>query len=227
MLVSLPLFAVLLAVLPDAPAVFESAFVDRAFALTADPGRPEWKDAPRVLVDHDQLGHPVPGRPMEVRSRWTKNDLYLLYSCPYETLTLKPGSPAPGETPRLWTWDVAEAFIGSELGPIARYKEFQVSPRGEWVDLDIDRTGPEARADDGWNSGFEVRARIDETAQVWYGEMRIPFSAIDTRPVEVGRQFRLGVYRIEGAEPRTHYSWRVTGQPTFHVPASFGTLRLR
>ena len=42
-------------------------------------------------------------------------------------------------------------FIGSDFDHIKRYKEFEVSPQNEWVDLDIGL----------WNSGFEHSARID------------------------------------------------------------------
>ena len=41
------------------------------------------------------------------------------------------------ETNELWNWDVAEVFIGSDFKNIRRYKEFEVSPQAEWVDLDI------------------------------------------------------------------------------------------
>ena len=79
-----------------------------------------------------------------------------------------------------------------------------------------------------WNSGFTVRARIDTAAKIWYGEMRIPFRAIDERPPQPGRELRLGLYRIAHAQPaRMYYAWQPTGQTTFHVPEAFGTLRLR
>ena len=122
---------------------------------------------------------------------------------------------------------VDEAFIGSGIERITRYKEFQVSPRGEWVDLDIDRENPKGPAGRMWNSGYVVRGRIDAASKIWYGEMRIPFAAIDARPPEPGREFRIGLYRIATAEPKVYYAWQPTGQTTFHVPEAFGTLRLR
>lgn len=211
----------------DAPATLESAHAERDFELSADSSAPQWKDAPRVRLDRDYLGTPIPGPPTEVRSRWTSDYLYLLYVCPYNELNLKPESPSTAETPRLWNWDVAEAFIGSNYEHIARYKELQVSPRGEWVDLDIDRQDPKGQAGGTWDSGYTVRARIDEASKVWYGEMRIPFRAIDARPPQVGRELRIGLYRIAGVQPRTYFAWQPTGQTTFHVPEAFGTLRLR
>lgn len=227
MMLSLVLLGVFLTA-GQMPGLLESARAERDFELSADPDRPEWKDAPRVFMTRDYLGQPIDGRLTEVRSRWTNEHLYLLYICPYEELNLKPDAPSTGETPRLWDWDVVEAFIGSSDQEITRYKEFQVSPRGEWLDMDIDRHDPRGQVGVKWNSGFDVRARIDTAARIWYGEMRIPFGAIEEKPLRGGRQFRLGLYRIAGVKPsRMYYAWQPTRQTTFHVPEAFGTLRLR
>jgi len=119
--------------------VLESARVTGEAALVADPAHPMWREAPRVTITRNYLGEPIAGPATEVRSRWTDTDLYLLYICPYETLNLKPDPDTSTETRRLWSWDVAEAFIGSNHDHIGAYREYQVSPQGEWVDLDIDR----------------------------------------------------------------------------------------
>lgn len=210
----------------DAASVIESAHSTRELAMVADPNAAEWTDAPRVFARVDKAGVPVAGPPTEIRSRWTAEHLYLLYLCPYTELNLKPDPVTGEETPRLWNWDVAEAFIGWDEAHIGRYKEFQVSPQGEWVDLDIDRGDPKRQQGMGWNSGYAVAARIDRDAKVWYGLMRIPFRAIDPRTPENGHTLRIGLFRISGANPRVHYTWRPTGAATFHVPEAFGTLRL-
>jgi hypothetical protein len=101
-----------------------------------------------------------------------------------------------------------------------------VSPQGEWVDLDIDRTSPRGQGAK-WNSGFQVKARIDSARRLWYGEMRIPFAAIESRPVRPGLELRAGFFRISGVEPQRGYlSWHTTDGRTFHVPERFGILRL-
>jgi hypothetical protein len=216
--------------------VIDSAYAAKDFELTADPNSPQWAKAPRVLAGRDYFGEEVPGGATEIRSRWTSDYLYLLYICPYDELNLKPEPTTTDETPRLWNWDVAEAFIGSDAERITRYKEFQVSPQSEWVDLDIDRDDPKGQAGMKWNSGYTVKGRIVETADAsgrkyWYGEMKIPFKSIDARPAEKGRNFRVGLYRIAGKESpgvtRKHYAWSPTGQKNFHVPQAFGTLTLK
>ena len=211
----------------DASAVLDSAYAAQDFELEPDPDSAEWKTAPRVVAGVDRSGQPAPGPPTEIRSRWTKQHLYLLYVCPYTELNLKPNPTPTVETPQLWNWDVAEAFIGSDFEHIGRYKEFEVSPQGEWVDLAIDRDDPKGQEGMKWNSGFTVRSRIDARAKIWYGVMRIPFRSIDARPPEAGRELRLGLFRISGADPRQRHVWRPTGTDSFHVPQAFGTLRLR
>ena len=70
-----------------------------------------------------------------VRTRWTEKNIYFLFVSPYDELHLKPNPTTQKETNELWNWDVAEVFIGSDFNDIQRYKEFEVSPQGEWVDL--------------------------------------------------------------------------------------------
>jgi len=211
----------------DPASVLESAFSERELALDPNPESEAWAAAPRVLARVDKAGQAIAGPPTEIRSRWTSEHLYLLYVCPYTELNLKPDPVTAEETPRLWNWDVAEAFIGSDYERIGRYKEFQVSPQSEWVDLDINRDDPKAQEGMRWNSGYTVKGRIDPQARIWYGMMRIPFRAIDARPPQKGRELRLGLFRIGGVNPKQHYTWRPTGGATFHVPQAFGTLRLR
>ncbi len=211
----------------DVSAVLESTYAPRDFELNPDPHSAEWAKAPRVTASRDYLSQPIAGAPTEIRSRWTKQNLYLLYICPYDELNLKPDPNPAVETPRLWNWDVGEAFIGSDFAHIGRYKELQVSPQSEWVDLDINRDDQKGQQGMQWNSGYSVKGRIDAQAKIWYGEMRIPFSAIDSRTPEKGRELRIGLYRIAGLNAKKFYAWRPTGQTSFHVPQAFGILRLR
>lgn len=173
------------------------------------------------------MGNDVPGHRTEIRSRWTRDNLYFLFICPYQELYLKPGPVADKETNRLWNYDVAEVFIGWDFQNIRRYKEFELSPQGEWVDLDIDRDHPLPEGGWLWNSGFEVMARIDRAAKIWYGVMRIPWKSIDERRPQPGNQLRVNFYRMQGPPPqRKMVAWQPTHSRTYHVPESFGTLRL-
>lgn len=197
------------------------------FALTADPRAPEWKGVPGVIADRDRQGRRVPGHRTEIRSRWTEKNLYLLFVCPYEDLYLEPNPQTAADTDKLWEFDVAEAFIGTDFHDIKKYKEFQVSPQGEWVDLAIDRGADPPQHDRSWNSGYEVKARIDRARRVWYGEMRIPFTALDVAAPRVGVEARLNLFRWQGP-PQRHrdINWQVVHNENFHTPEAFGRLRL-
>ena len=197
------------------------------FELTADPDAPHWRSVPAVRIDRKSLNGIFAGPVSEVRSRWTPGNLYLLFSCPYDELNLKPDPQTARDTDKLWDWDVAEAFIGSEFDHHGHYREFQVSPRGEWVDLDIDRDHPKTEKGIAWNSGYKVKARVDSQRKIWYGEMRIPFDAFPVTP-KPGLELRTGFYRCAGVPPkRVFAAWSPTGQRSFHGPHAFGILRLQ
>ena len=195
--------------------------------LTAESDSAFWRSIQGIAMSGDYFGTPVANHRTEVRSRWTPAHLYLLFICQYEDLNLKPDPSTTAETPQLWSWDVAEAFLGADFANIGRYREFEVSPQGEWIDLDIDRTGQKRGGGAAWNSGMNVKARIDSARKIWYGEMKIPFAALGGEPPIAGREFRAGFFRIAGRDPgKKKISWQATGATTFHVPENFGTLRL-
>jgi hypothetical protein len=209
------------------PAPIESVQADQDLPLTLDPASPFWRASQITFMEKDRLGKTVPAYRTAVRTRWTKDNLYFLFVCPYEQLHLKPEPATQIETNQLWNWDVAEVFLGSDFKDIQRYREFEVSPQGEWIDLDIDLHKPHHEEGWTWNSKFEVKARIDSSAHIWYAAMRIPFSAIDTRPAVAGNTLRINLFRSEGPERhRQEVTWQPPMSETFHVPARFGLMKL-
>jgi len=140
---------------------------------------------------------------------------------------LKPNPDTVAETNELWKWDVAELFIGSDFHNIRRYKEFEASPQGEWIDLDINLALPHHEVGWTWNSGFHVVARIDPKLKVWYGAMKIPFAAIDQRPPADGNVFRTNLFRSQGPpQSQLSIAWKAPMSATFHTPERFGRLVL-
>jgi hypothetical protein len=214
-------------VFADGPGVIASHHATADFALTADPDAVPWKGVQGIFMENGPKGEAYPDHRTEVRSRWTRDNVYFLFVCPYQELHLKPNPSATSETNGLWDWDVAEVFVGADFQHIRRYKEFEVSPQGEWVDLDIDRDHPLPEGGWLWNSGFEVKARIDPAKKIWYGEMRIPVKSIDARPPAAGLEMRVNLYRCQGADPHRKYiAWQPTHAETFHVPEAFGRMKL-
>lgn len=215
-----------------ASAAFGSSLImsrraDKDVAANTDPDSAFWSGIPAIFPEKDNFGKKTEGFRTEIRSRWTKSNLYFLFICPYRELHLKPNPQVDAETQGLWNWDVAEVFIGSNFVNIRKYREFEVSPQGEWTDLDINLDAPNHEDGWVWNSGFEVSARIDPIARRWYGLMRIPYSAVDTRSASAGNRLRVNFFLSEGRTPR-HISiaWQATHESTFHVPLAFGILQL-
>ena len=210
------------------PASFTVAPAKADFKLTANPGASHWKRVKPVRAAVDPFGKPASvANAFEFRTLWTKDNLYFLFTCPYDSLNLKPNPSTTEETNKLWEWDATEVFVGSDFQNITHYQEFQVSPQGEWVDLDIDRVKPLPEGGWKWNSGMKVAARIDKSKKIWYGEMMIPMRSIDKRTPQAGNEMRINVYRLTGAAPaRVSTMWTPTQQRSHHTPEAFGKMVL-
>jgi hypothetical protein len=207
--------------------MFKSEYAAHDVALDTDTQSAFWQGATSVYAESDNWGHLVPAYRTKVSSRWTNDNLYLLFECPYEELYLKPSPDAVKETNELWNWDVAELFIGSDFHNIRKYKEFEVSPQREWIDLDVNLDLPDHTVGWTWNSGFQVAARIDPKTKIWYAAMRIPFAALDPRPSVPGMTFRANLFRSQGPpDRRKSIAWMAPMSEIFHTPEKFGLLML-
>ncbi len=211
----------------QAQAVLLSHSTPQDFALTADPSSPNWKDVPGVVTSHDRYGKPVPNARTEIRSQWTNNHLYFLFISQFEGMRLTANPSKTQESWGIWDYDVVEVFIGHDLERIHLYKEFEVTPQDEWVDLDVDKQRKGREIDWLWNSHFRFKTRTDNDKKLWICEMQIPWPAIDPRPPKPANELRLNLYRIEGSDPNRKYiTWRPVNSPSYHTPEAFGRLRL-
>lgn len=222
------LLVLMLAAAAQTPQTAISKYMKKDAALTTDPRASMWKNAPLVVAANSAKGVPTPGHRTEIRARWTDKNLYFLFTCPYEQLYLISPPVTGKETNKLWDYDVAEVFIGADFEKIWQYREFQISPQGEWVDLDIDRKNPKPEGGWLWNSGYTVAAKLDSVKKIWYGAMKIPIASITDKPAAPGTQFRIDYFRLQGPPPnRASIAWLPTG-PTgnHHIPSAFGLLKL-
>jgi hypothetical protein len=213
----------------DSPgaSVWRSVNAAEDVALNCDPDSIFWRGTHGVELQFDAHGRRYHQDSTEARSRWTEAHLYLLFICPYKELYLNPHPVRDRKTPKLWDWDVAELLLGCDFENINRYKEFEVSPQGEWVELDVNLDLPDHTVGWEWRSGFEVEARIDQEDRVWFGAMRIPFADLDSQRAAAGRIFRVNLCRSEGPEQgRQLMAWKAPMKETFHVPERFGYLEL-
>jgi hypothetical protein len=203
--------------------------VKRSRELNTDPNSSTWAKSVTVWMYQDcSKTLDYPNLRTQIRGFWSDTDLYLLFVCPYETLNvfLPPEFAKPRRG--LWDRDVVEMFLGDDWENIRHYREFEIAPTADWIDLaiDLDHRG----VNRGWRSGWHVTARIDEGARVWYAAARIPLNSVSARAVKPGTRWRMNLYRIDGqgADPQRHFlCWQPTcvmNRDPNHVPENFGTL---
>ena len=197
--------------------------VPHEITLDARHSAPEWQLATPVAFCADWQGlHPDPQRQTEVRVLWTPSTLYLRFECRYRELFVWDDSDASGRRDHLWDRDVAEAFLQPDPSRSRYYREFEVSPNGMWIDLDIVPAGPSDL-----KSGLRRSVWLDREQHTWAAELAIPMRAL-TANFDPAAVWHANFYRVERPmEPRFYSAWRATGtpQPNFHVPSAFGKLR--
>lgn len=186
------------------------------------PTPASWKRAAPLQFNADWQGKNAdPERETEVRLLWTTEILFLRFQARYRTITVFADAEANGRRDQLWDRDVAEAFLQPDRANLRRYKEFEVSPNGFWIDLDI---APGEKRD--LKSGLKRRVFLSEGQKIWTAELAIPMKCLVAQ-FDATAIWRVNFYRVEGAEePRFYSAWRLTGTatPNFHVPEAFGEL---
>jgi len=198
-------------------------------ALNTDPRSSTWAQAASAWMEKDcthQVGYPR--LKTEVRGFWTDADLYLLFICPYGELNLWLPADNSKDRLKLWDRDVVEFFLGDDWNDIKHYREFEIAPTGDWVDLaiNLNKQSYDAR----WNSGWERLGQIDATNHIWYAAARVPLKSVSEQAVKPGTRWRANLYRIEGRgpDPQRHFMcWQptcVVNRDPNHVPEHFGTL---
>ena len=208
--------------LPESDTVVATR-VPHEIILNARTASAEWNRTTAIVFSQDWQGQNADtARQTEVRLLWTPDILYARFVCSYRELFLFEDADANGRRDHLWDRDVAELFLQPDPSRPRYYKEFEVSPNGMWIDLDI---FPGGRRDLG--SGMRRSAWLDPEHQVWAAEMAIPMQSLIAQ-FDPDAVWRANFYRIEGrTEPRFYSAWQPThtGVANFHVPERFGKLR--
>jgi hypothetical protein len=175
-----------------------------------------------VRFDHDWQGRNRDAhRETEVRALWTLETLYLRFVARCRTITVFEDAEPSGRKDQLWDRDVAEVFLQPPELSGQHYLEFEVSPNGFWIDLEI-------MPGEKWDlkSGLKRRAEVSGDKAIWRAQLTLPMKSLTSR-FDPAKTWRVNFYRVEGAqEPRFYSAWRPTGTPVpnFHVPESFGRL---
>jgi hypothetical protein len=197
--------------------------VHHAIKLDATHPSPQWQQATPATFCADWQGRNAdPGRQTTVWVLWSPDTLYLRFACRYRQISVFADSDANGRRDELWNRDVAEVFLQPDPSRPGYYREFEVSPNGMWIDLDI---FPGGRRD--LQSGLQRSVFLDSKTQTWFAELAIPMRSL-TAHFDPRAIWRANFYRVEGPqEPRRYLAWQPTNtdRPNFHVPSAFGSLR--
>ena len=192
--------------------------------LDADgfPSSSSWGDSAPLRFNADWQGKNAdPERETEVRLLWTPETLFVRFQAKYRVITVFADAGPNGRRDQLWDRDVAEVFLQPDPSQLRRYKEFEVSPNGMWIDLDI---APAEKRD--LKSGLKRRVILNEAAKKWVAELVLPMKGLIAR-FDAAAAWRVNFYRVEGsAEPRFYSAWQPTktSVPNFHIPEAFGEL---
>jgi alpha-galactosidase len=182
-----------------------------------------WEKAQPAVYCADWRGkNPKPQLETQARILWSHEHVFVQFLCRYRELYVYSESNCRRD--ELWDRDVAEIFIRPPEDKLRHYREFEISPNGNWLDLDIDHGEKRILFCD-----IKSRATVDADIRVWIAEMAIPFSCLTTA-FDPGDVWKLNLFRIEGRKPNRFYSaWQPTDTPkaNFHVPEVFGELHFK
>ena len=129
------------------------------------PTPSSWELAAPLRFNSDWQGKNAdPERETEVRLLWTRESLYLRFRAKYRVITVFSDAEPDGRRDQLWDRDVGEVFLQPDPSHLRGYKEFEVSPNGFWIDLDI---APGEKHD--LKSGLQRRVTLNEAARIWVG----------------------------------------------------------
>ncbi len=204
-----------------------SKFSPKDFVPDGDISKREWSASEKVTFDTSYLpGENFPEAITEVATLWTGSYFYVAFWSKYTELFTYLAEDISQERWGLWDRDVVEVFVNPFPEQANIYRELQVAPNNQWVDLAID-LDQDPFYDVTWNSGFDHATKVDEKSRYWCCEMRIPLASLGVDQISPGMQWRINFYRADGPgddTKRKFLAWSPTAVKTFHAPARFGLL---
>ena len=189
---------------------------------------PVWASCTPIEITTDYTGASVTAPTTSVRILWTDDAIFLAFDAAFDSPLTAPDAPADSEYEHLYGYDVVEAFLDTDPSTPNSYREIELGPRGQYLDIAVDLDA-RPHGDVAWSSGLTHAERIDDAAHHFTIEARIPATAFDRATLTPG-ELRIGLFRITSHAPSprlflarfpTH-----TPRPNFHVPDRFGTLTL-
>jgi hypothetical protein len=165
-----------------------------------------------------------------VRACYDADNLYVRYDC--EDYDIWGESTERDSA--IYNEEVVELFIGPGEDHPVHYYEFEVSPLGTMLDLEVYSPNLERQGLKGnfaWDCpGLQWSAERNDAANHWHAYMVIPWLSIGAKRDALPRTWRANFYRIErprGKDPEfSCWSPTLTSPADFHKPARFGILKL-
>lgn len=164
------------------------------------------------------------------RALWTRDGLYLRFDAkdpePWHTLKRRDDP--------LWEEEVVEIFLDLD-GSGTHYAEVELSPANVTCDVRMIQGSPDKKMDLDWNLAG-LTSRVFSRDDGWQGVLFLPWNgfaslpsaknvSLPPRPKDT---WRFNVYRIERPGGKNapndgviFSEYSPTGDPSFHVPASF------
>ena len=185
---------------------------------------PSWKKAEPTAISTYWNGERAPaGRRFEARMLWSDTGLYVRFEAEQAEALVVSTNPDLGQkTMHLWDRDVCEIFLAPDPKEVRKYFEFEVAPTGEWIDLEIDFTGPTRKTEWDYKSGMTAASRTSKDKIVM--AIMVPWSGLRSTP-KTGDTWLGNLFRCVGTDPdRGYLAWHPTmsAKPNFHVPEKFG-----
>ena len=164
------------------------------------------------------------------RALWTSAGLYLRFDASDES----PWHTMDERDDPLWDEEVVEIFLDLD-GSGTHYAEVELSPANVVCDVRMVQGSPDKKMDLAWElTGLSTRVFMRDGGWAgllflpWDGFASLPSARNVSLPPAKGDSWRFNVYRIErpGGKDAPNddvvfSAYSPTGDPSFHVPASF------
>lgn len=196
---------------------------EAAAASLIDTGEATWRRA-------DRLSWGPAAYRTSFRALWNADGLYLRFDAsdrdPWHTMEHRDDP--------IWDEEVVEIFLDLD-GSGTHYAEVELSPANVVCDVRMVQASPDKKMDLAWElTGLSTR--VFPSSGGWSGLLFVPFDGLASLPSarnislppERGDRWRFNVYRIERPggpkapdDGGVFAAYSPTGDPSFHVPASF------
>ncbi|MDP1677992.1 MAG: carbohydrate-binding family 9-like protein [Bacteroidota bacterium] len=159
---------------------------------------------------------------------WNDKGILIFFRGRFEHLRMISEGKKTGinsKTYKLWEQsDVFEVFIGVNVKQTKLYKEFQVSPDAQWIDIDVNKQLKISNHH--WYSGFQCRSFIDDDMKIWTSVFELPWNCFGLNK-KIGDVWHANFYRASGSfHGEELLAWSPTGygEKCFHRPEYFGKI---